>query len=111
MTQAKALDILAEVYQGCSKIFPQAIENVYLYGSYARGDFDKESDVDIFFTVDMDWEGISRYSKQFDHFVSELSLKYDVLVSVMVNPLALFLQFDELPYFMNVKNEGIRYDK
>ena len=46
-TQSQALTILGEVYQQCSQRFPCQIKDAYLYGSYARGDFHAESDVDI----------------------------------------------------------------
>ena len=52
-TKNQALSILSQAYQRCASIFSDKISDAYLYGSYARGDFDDESDVDILVTVDM----------------------------------------------------------
>ena len=41
----EALAILNEVFNRCSEVIP--VTDAYLYGSYARGDYDSESDVDI----------------------------------------------------------------
>ena len=51
-TTDQAIDILGEVYRKLSGIFV-TINDAYLYGSYARGDFTDESDVDILLTVDL----------------------------------------------------------
>lgn len=40
MCTADAGLIAREVYSECSKVFPGRIRDAYLYGSYARGDFD-----------------------------------------------------------------------
>ena len=110
MRKEDALQILSEVYSGCSKVFPCEIHDAYLYGSYARGDFHEESDVDILLTVDLDWSEITSYRRAVSRVVSDLCLKHDVTVSVTVNPLKLFTQFaEDLPFYRNVRTEGIRY--
>ena len=109
MVQADAVAILNEVYAACSEIFPCGIHDAYLYGSYARGNYHDSSDVDIFLAVDLDWHEISDYRRQVSRAVSDLSLKHDVTVSVSVNPLAVFVQHPELPYYQNVRREGIRH--
>ena len=110
MKQSEALQILKEVYVQCSKIFSCEIQDAYLYGSYARGDYHAESDVDILLTVDMDWDEISRYRSTISHVISELCLEHDVTISVTVNPVDLFRQYSEdLPFYRNVRTEGIRF--
>jgi len=36
--------------------FPMKIENVYLFGSHAKGNFHKDSDIDVAFVVNT-WQG------------------------------------------------------
>ena len=85
-TRNQAEEILRSVYHACSPIFGR-IHDAYLYGSYARGDFTPESDIDIL-----------------------LSLEHDIPVSVTVKPLEQFRRYQTaLPYYRNVVREGIRY--
>ena len=109
-SQSQAIGILGEVYTACGRIFGSALKEGYLYGSYARGDFHEESDVDILLTVDMEPEAISSLRSGIGLISSDLSLKHDVTVSVTVKPYIQFRRYaDILPYYRNVLGEGIRY--
>ena len=109
-TQNQAIKILEEVYNSCNPIFNNAIKDAYLYGSYARGDYHTESDVDILLTVDMSSAEIAKFRNAVATVTSDLSLSNDITVSVTVKPLAQFIQYsDILPYYKNVIKEGIRY--
>lgn len=108
--QNQAIAILGEVFSSCNPIFGNMIKDAYLYGSYARGDYHDESDIDILLTVDLAPEEISRMRGHIGNITSELSLKHEITVSVTVKPLAQFQQYmDVLPYYRNVVKEGIRY--
>lgn len=108
--QRQAIAILGEVYTSCNPIFGNAISDAYLYGSYARGDYHAESDIDILLAVDLTPEAISKLRNKLALITSELSLEHDITVSVTVKPLAQFKQYaDVLPYYKNVLKEGIRY--
>ena len=39
--------LLNETTAGLREIFGEKLDSVILYGSYARGDYDEESDVDV----------------------------------------------------------------
>jgi predicted nucleotidyltransferase len=43
----KIKNITSEVYEELIKLFGAKIERIILYGSYARRDFNLESDIDI----------------------------------------------------------------
>lgn len=110
MSTLDAVSIVREVYNECSKIFPCGVHDAYLYGSYARGDFDSESDVDILLTIDADGVEIAKYRNALAEVTSDLSLKHDVTVSVTAKPLLQFRQYSAvMPFYKNVLQEGIRY--
>ncbi len=108
--QNQAILILGEVHSCCAAIFGNAIQDAFLYGSYARGDYHAESDVDILLTVNMMPEAIAKLREPVGVVASNLSLKHDVTVSVTVKSFAQFNEYSGvLPYYQNVLREGIRY--
>ena len=110
MCREEAIRVLGEVYHGCGAVFPVPIRDAYLYGSFARGDYHEESDIDILLTVDLDWPQIAARRRAVSRVVSQLSLKHDRTISVTVKPYALFMQYrEDLPFYRNVYTEGIRY--
>ena len=109
-SQNQAIAILGEVFLSCNSILGNKIADAYLYGSYARGEQHSESDIDILLTVSLEQDEISRFRNEIGKIASELSLKYDVTVSVTVKPLAQFTRYAAvLPYYKNILREGIRY--
>lgn len=110
-TQGQAISILNEVYDTCSSIFTNNIKDAYLYGSYARGDYTNESDIDILLTVDCKREDIYKYRSLVGSVSSDLSLKHDLTVSITVKPHSEFvLNSSVLPFYSNVMKEGIKYE-
>lgn len=108
--QSQAIGILGEVYSACNPVFGNAIADAWLYGSYARGDYHAESDIDILLAVELNTEEISALRNRIGYISSELSLKHDITVSVTVKPAAQFRQYsDILPFYRNIIREGIRY--
>ena len=118
MTQNKALcstvpsvdppAILERVVDACRSLFPQGIHDAYLYGSYARGEQEEGSDIDILLAVDA--EELGPYHSALAEIESDLSLEYEVLVSVVVVSLAHFRRFaSALPFYRNVLREGMQY--
>lgn len=109
-TRNQALEILGEVYRSCLPIYNNRICDAFLYGSYARGNHTNESDIDIMLTVDMQTAEIAEQRTAIASVTSNLSLKYDVTVSVTVKSIEQFEKYsDILPYYKNVLSEGIRY--
>jgi predicted nucleotidyltransferase len=102
--------ILGEAVERSKETFGSSFVNGYLYGSYARGDYDEESDVDIFLTVNQSDEAIRAHNKSLAKIDSDLSLKYNVTVSVTVTSLEQFNLYANIsPFYRNIINEGISY--
>lgn len=109
-TQQQALQILKEIYEQCNLIFDHKITDAILYGSYARGDYHTESDIDILLAVDTSAANIALLRNQLASITSQLSLKYDITISVTAKPSEQFTRYGQvLPYYINVLEEGIRY--
>ncbi len=109
-TKNEALIILDEAYKKISSLTAGSVVESFLYGSFARGDFTLQSDVDLFFTLNMTEKQIAELRKKISAVSSELSLKHNVTVSISVKPHDRFVRFSEvLPYYKNIISEGIRY--
>ena len=108
--QSEAIIILHEAFSQIKAVLGDSCVGSYLYGSYSRGDYTDESDVDILMTADLSYDDIRANFNMISHITSELSLKHNVTVSITVKPLELFKQYASSPYYHNVITEGIYYD-
>ena len=48
-TQMQLNSLLSEFLKSSKELFGEKLKDIILFGSYARGDYDDESDVDIFY--------------------------------------------------------------
>ena len=81
------------------------LRGIYLFGSYARGDADSESDVDVLVVLD----DIARYGQGVDRTGgtgSELSLRYGVSISQIFVREREWLHPDS-PFLLNVREEAV----
>lgn len=109
-TKHQAFEILSSIYTSCNAVLNGNIQDAILYGSYARGEQNAESDVDILLTANLTQEQISAQRRMIASVASRLSLAYDVTVSVQIVPLSQFRRYaNHLPFYQNVLKEGIRY--
>jgi predicted nucleotidyltransferase len=84
------------------------LDKVILFGSYARGDFESDSDVDIFVLADVPNEETNRWSNSIDDLLSDLWFDYDLLVCIHLTSKSKFDRyFQVMPYYQNVIREGI----
>lgn len=100
--QSLALEFKEKLGERYGKRFAKLI----LYGSYARGDFHEESDVD--FLVVLNDENIQGGIEIFytGDLLNTLSLKYDKLISIL--PVSFRrLQEANSMFYKNVRQEGI----
>lgn len=102
-------DILYEYAQGIKKIFGKDLKKIILYGSYARGDYNESSDVDILILVDLDDEKIKQKTSELAEYNFEMEIKCDLQLSpVVINEEQFEYWSDTLPFYKNILKEGIR---
>lgn len=109
MRPADKLDaVLRETAEGLRDIFGNRLDNVLLYGSYARGDQDGESDIDVMALVDMPRAELQRYRRTVSDFSSEIDLRHGVLLSIHLQDTENYRAYANLlPFFQNVAKEGV----
>ena len=101
-------DILHKVAQQAQAVFGNRLEQVILYGSYARGDFDDESDVDIMILANVDRNSLHQFKPSFLRLTSDLGMENDVLITVTIKDSKTFHRFLEaVPFYQSVAKEGI----
>ncbi len=97
-----------EVVEQVLELVNDDIFKMYLYGSYARGDFDSESDIDIMIILNCSKEKVRQYRKQISKLASRIGLKNDVEVSLLLRDKESFEQGQRiLPFYQNVAREGV----
>ena len=102
------LAILDDVKRMASELFGDKLKEIILYGSYARNQQTKESDVDIMFIFADDRDEIVKYRDRIVDIMVDLSLKYDVVVSITENSVEDFKEYvNYVPFYSNVYNEGV----
>ena len=100
--------ITQDVLSASRDILGEKLEKVILFGSYARGDYDSDSDVDIFVLADVPNEEANNWRKRIDSRLPDLWFDYDLLVCIHVTSKATFDRYySVLPFYQNVIREGI----
>jgi len=103
-------EIISKIVAFSKEIFGEKFQNVILYGSYARGDFDEESDIDVMIMVDMSREELAEYRRVINDFCTDLDLQYSVLLSSKLQSKPFFNEWkNTLPFYQNVIKEGVMY--
>lgn len=102
--------IIKQIVEFSKELFGEKFQSVILYGSYARGDYDDESDIDIMIMVDMDREELRKYRLRTSEFFSELNLENNVFLTSNLQSLQYFNEWkDVMPFYRNVMRDGVKY--
>jgi len=100
--------ITSKIVQAAKDCLGSKLEKVILYGSYARGDYDAQSDVDIMILADIPREEANRVWDQIWDITGDIALEYGVMVSIHVKDSDTFYKFiNDLPFYSNVMKDGV----
>lgn len=101
--------LLQRAVKVIADIFGDKLNKVVLFGSYARGDYDDGSDVDILIIADIAAEKLSDYKEAIDELCGDLLCDYGVVVSIIEKDAESYNRYKKtLPFYKNIEAEGIK---
>jgi len=97
-----------ELKSGLKTIFGHKLKKIIIYGSYARGEFEEGSDIDIMVLLDMVEDEIEKKKDEVIDLTVELTTRFGIVISIIENNHDYFNDWMEvLPFFANVAKEGV----
>jgi len=98
-------NLLAELKQGLAKIYGDRLKAVYLFGSYARGDYEDDSDVDVMIVLS-DYQNYGAEIDLSGGLISQLSLRHGISISRVIMK-EIQWQASDTPLLRNIRAEGV----
>ena len=96
---------VSRLKDGLAEIYGERLKGVYLFGSYARGEADEESDIDVLIVLDR----VDDYSSEIERtsaLISRLSLECGRSISRVLAPEARWRE-DQTMFFLNLRQEAV----
>ena len=103
------LSCLLERYkEAVSQILGERLKRIILYGSYARGDFKQDSDMDIMILADIQPEEISNLADRIYDMTYDFEVKYEMEINPSIQSIQVYEQWKGVyPFFMNIEKDGV----
>ncbi len=100
--------VLNEFKVKVKEILGDRVKKIILYGSYARGDYNNNSDVDIMILTDLNFEEIEKYRDDISDIAFEIELKTGIMLSPIIkNAEEYSIRIKYIPFYKNVNKEGV----
>ena len=97
--------ILLDLQVELKKLLKDKLKRIILFGSYAREDFDDESDIDILVLIDDYF--LKEYDEEVLNIAVDLSIKYGIVITIFIEGVKKFEEEkDWKPFFKNINLEG-----
>ena len=110
MNQQDVEQIVQQLCSGLKPLFPQGTMDVIVFGSYARGEADADSDIDVMILVESPRQDISEKTWEIGSVAADILLDNGVLISPIVENKDYFQENASfLPLYKNIVQEGVRY--
>jgi uncharacterized protein len=101
-------EITERVCAAAKEVLGDKLEKVILFGSYARGDYDEESDIDIMIIADIALEDKTAIRQKIHKVAGDLDMEYDVLVTFCMTCSDIFHKYRDISgFYINVEKDGV----
>lgn len=102
-------NLLGQYVEEVRKIYGERLRSVILYGSYARGDFRPDSDIDIMILVDLTDMEVEQYRKQLSWSTYDFNEEHDTDIKPIAKSESHFKKWlGVYPFYTNVQKEGVK---
>lgn len=102
-------DIMQDFAKNVRRMLGDSLDSVIVYGSYVRGDYSEFSDVDVMILVSLEEEEIMKISDRISDLAFDFMMKYGIDISPVITNTDHFNYWvDNLPYYRNVRDEGVK---
>lgn len=103
-------NVIDEFVKNVNEILGNRVKRIILYGSYARGDYNESSDIDIMILTDLTDKEIIKYRDKIINIAYDIECENDF--DIELNPLVKNIDkfnywLEALPFYMNVQKEGV----
>ena len=97
-----------EFVEKAKKILGKRLKKIILYGSYARGDYNKHSDIDIMILTDCSIKEIEEYRDKLSDISFDIELETGIIISPIIkNEEKYNSRINIIPFYKNVQKEGV----
>lgn len=84
------------------------VKKIILYGSYARGDYNENSDIDIMILTDLNFKEIEEYRDKVSDIAFDIELEKGIIISPVIKNIDNYnTRINIVPFYMNVQKEGV----
>ena len=107
---ANISNIIDEFVKGVNEILGDRVKKIILYGSYARGDYNQSSDIDIMILTDLTDEEIETYRQKIYDYAHDIEWdnNFDICLSPLLKNIDKYnKRINVIPFYMNVQKEGV----
>lgn len=99
---------IQEFIKEMQQLLGARVKKIILYGSYARGDYNKQSDVDIMILTDLSFEEIEDYRDKISDIAYDIELNTGIILSPIIKNIEKYNErVDFVPFYKNVQKEGV----
>ena len=101
-------EILNKYVNAIKSIYGSHLRKVILYGSYARGDYNESSDVDIMILLDISDLECKDYQDMLFDMTYDINFDNNVEINVIAKSEDTFNKWlNAYPFYQNIQNEGV----